>query len=204
MPQWEGNLIRPKCLCAWLVLTIWANTASAVPVRWQFQDVLFSDGASLTGSFIFDTDAPTYPVPDSPDQVDGYSSVNISANASERFLFEWQADYAEECKSEDCGYSGANRLYTVPVSGDCGFETTVCQRNLGIQFDRSLNSTGSPIAVSGYEYYDVRTPGGGTNWGDRRIVSGYVIGTVVPLPAAIWAFGSGLVALGWMRRRNSA
>ena len=37
---------------------------------------------------------------------------------------------------------------------------------------------------------------------DRVIVSGLV--TAVPIPAAVWLFGSALVGLGWFRRSQAA
>jgi hypothetical protein len=48
--------------------------------------------------------------------------------------------------------------------------------------------------VAGFQDQD---PGAG------EVTSAYFGGTtVVPVPAAVWLFGSGLAALGWMRRRS--
>jgi hypothetical protein len=34
-------------------------------------------------------------------------------------------------------------------------------------------------------------------------IDNVVVGSAVPVPAAVWLFGSGLAALGWLRRRRS-
>ena len=38
--------------------------------------------------------------------------------------------------------------------------------------------------------------------GGGSIGSGYIRVTSVPVPAALWLFGSGIAALGWFRRRS--
>jgi len=183
-----------------LVLLLVANTALAAPVRWKFHDVIFNDGTRLTGSFVFDIDAPAYNHPDGR-VIDGYSNVNILTREMHLDLFSWQADYNAACLDQDCGYSSEDMLIA-RVDGDCGVETLICRRGLGIRFDRELNATGGYMSLSGQEFYEMRTATGWSNWGDRRIDSGYIYGTVVPIPAAAWLFGSGLLALGWVRRRG--
>ena len=40
------------------MLLMLSGAATAAPVTWTFQDVVFDDGGVLTGSFVFDADAP--------------------------------------------------------------------------------------------------------------------------------------------------
>lgn len=43
-----------------LVILFWAGAASAAPVQWQLDDVVLTDGASVTGGFSFDAATGTY------------------------------------------------------------------------------------------------------------------------------------------------
>ena len=40
-----------------VILLLAVGSAQAVPVTWTLQDVVFDDGATLSGSFVFDVDS---------------------------------------------------------------------------------------------------------------------------------------------------
>ncbi len=44
---------------SFLVLCVLASSAFAAPVTWTFDNVVFDDGGTLTGSFVFDADSTT-------------------------------------------------------------------------------------------------------------------------------------------------
>jgi hypothetical protein len=76
-----------------------------------------------------------------------------------------------------------------------------------------LTSIDAPVQVSLF-YSDVLTDSGGDfSLEFNSQISGFLAqddgaltGTVsaVPIPAAVWLFGSALAGLGWMRRRKTA
>ena len=59
------------------------------------------------------------------------------------------------------------------------------------------NAGGTLQILSGGEYDP--EPGGGQG---RGIISGSI--STVPVPAAVWLFGSALAGLGWMKRKHTA
>ncbi len=86
-----------------------------------------------------------------------------------------------------------------------------CNSTLTLVYASALTNVGGVIALlPGYsnEQYCVGSLGGclsdqpgGQYDGYRGIVSGTLTASVVPIPAAVWLFASGLGLLGWMRRR---
>jgi hypothetical protein len=89
---------------------------------------------------------------------------------------------------------------------DLNFEYNASLGDLLVQFTRtSATSSGNFVAASGYNWSRAyEWPSGG----DAYANSGYALNSTfnvsqVPIPAAVWLFGSGLGLLGWFRRRQS-
>lgn len=73
---------------------------------------------------------------------------------------------------------------------------------LGLEFEDVI--PGFSAHVAGFEYIIGECGGGEHEHGCRRITSAYFTGdrvAVIPLPAAFWLFGSGLLALAGLTRR---
>ena len=107
------------------------------------------------------------------------------------------------------GPSGFDRL--VALCYDCTPATSDSAEGVGsvtedsfvvhLDFLGPLTSGATEIEVTGYTQIDVRAEffGEHMRYGNS-IVGGSVVSSVVPVPAAVWLFASGLLALGGLRR----
>jgi hypothetical protein len=196
-----------------LVLLISSGTASAVPVLWTIHDAVFEDGTVLTGSFVFDADlmnnaSYTDYSGDTHYYAAGYTEVNIDYEPfpdgpdglpfAEPPPFPVIAGYTVEYVN--CYDSPG--CYTTVTDSDALFLNYYIwpfsyweypdNVDITLAFDHLTNEGG------------YRELGGFLLRGYTNLQSGYLIGTVVPIPAAVWLFGSALAGLGWIRRRQTA
>ena len=116
---------------------------------------------------------------------DTYSNVNITTSTS----FFFGSTYVESPEGGTTPIS----LDLGPVS-DCGLVGV--PKFCILQFDYApLTNQGGIRALGGQEINIF-------NAEQRSIVGGTI--SAVPVPAAVWLFGSGLGLLGWMKRRQTA
>jgi hypothetical protein len=163
-----------------LVLTalLLSLTANAASVTWTVDSLLFSDGGSAYGSFDYDSSTNLY------------SEINITTLRSDGGGF---ANYQSLIPSVP---SNDERLFLVgPGAGGL--------TGVAFLFDSGLTNTGGTVAIiSGEEVfcedYECLQPAGKI----RDVVSGSI--SAVPVPAAVWLFGSALAALGWLRPKPTA
>ena len=158
--------------------------ASGTSITWTLEDVSFGDGNTASGSFMFDADTNTY------------SGINITSTGS-----------------------GANYTYLRPGSGtlDYGFtavETTgsdlIGEYGFALVFVSSLTNLGGSVdfGVNGlfspYESICADFDCTLLLIANQNIVtSGRVTSPgAVPIPAALWLFGSGLLGLIGVARRK--
>lgn len=212
------------------VLVLAAGPAFAVPVQWAFQDVVFDDGATLSGSFIFDEDSDTVilladswvqPFYSDIEINTGYPNNGEPENLDNAFFYAetgsfdgWvgtgqygeSLDYSANPQPEPYGapltVQNGLILDMVQYSSICALAIGgYCDRYLRLDFDSPLTNAGGVINLSGEEFVDWTD---GVNYASntRSIVSGTLVGSAaVPIPAAAWLFGSALVGLGFLRRR---
>jgi hypothetical protein len=183
-------------------LLLGAN-ASAAPVQWTLNDVVFDDGESVTGSFDYDADT------------NSYSNINI-------VTIELYEDYLDV---DDWWWAGSSFDHEGNVVGmtstQAWFLNAACPScpNGGLSADHDVlqlgfstalsNSGGTAVLTTGSFLTIAYDSGAGPFAGspdlsygmDRKIVSGTV--SSVPIPAAAWLFGSALAGLGWLGRKRS-
>ena len=178
-----------KFLFAGLVF-FFSSQANATPVSWELQNWLFDDGGSASGSFVFDADT------------NAFSSISITTTAGTK-------------------QSGASYGVPNPVSPGGG------SFGLGLVAALSADLTGTPVLYA--ELLQDLTNSGGvigvdlvgfslesicaipncnliTLGGERRFLTGSVASvSPVPVPAAVWLFGTALLGfVGMSRRRKVA
>ena len=209
-----------------LFLLFAATPVLAVPVQWTFQDVVLDDGATLTGSFIFDEDSDAVKIVYDTWQQTFYTDIQIEtafpSNGEpknldnqlfydETGLFEGSAGESLAYYTEPEPLPSDGPLFvqdgilfsTVQDSGYCtSSDNYYCDRYLNLDFSSSLTNAGGIVGVTGSETVDGFFYGA-LGFNTRSIVSGTLVGTVVPLPAAVWLFASALAGLGWMRRKQT-
>jgi len=168
---------------ALLALGMLAAPAGAVPVLWTLTDVQFDDGATAIGSFVYDAD------------LDQFSAVSIETTPG----FVPGAVYGEVL------FGAATDALAIPA----GLADLTGAPALQLVFQQPLTNAGGVADLASFvpgfssfeqTCFDASCFSAGV---DRTVLTGGVIGTVVPLPAAGWLFVSAL-ALVWSARRPAA
>lgn len=158
-------------------------SANSAPVKWIVDvqlDDLTGTGA-VTGMFVYDADT------------NSFSDVNVSAVGD---MF--PAASATLISVID-QYSSANSLDFVPTAGDL---TGV--QDVYLNLNASMTNAGGVIDVTAVETYEcLDAP---CDNFDLLYSGTPIVGTIssVPLPAAAWLFGSGLIGLIGMARKKAA
>jgi len=166
-------------------LLLVSGSALAIPVTWTLDNVNLNDGATATGSFIYDADTGVLSSvniittertdPDAIDYLGSYDGTTFAADC-----------VAEPWKCEQLDMSDPTRLQFNNFQGSY----------LSLVIAGELTNFGGTFSLSGGEIDE-----GGSNK-TRMISSGSIVGAnAVPVPAAVWLFGSALAGLGWVRRK---
>ena len=208
-------------------------TAFSAPVTWYLQNVAFDDGATASGSFVYDADTGNYS--------NVQSTTTDSGSSDSSASFQWD-DLDQRWQEVNPAVNGLNGWYygdaTINLEGwsyrewnsnDFPFPTDAS--NLGIHASYACDSfyfigcdevSGVPVLLMNFAT-DLTNAGGtiaidsmaemrcSFGWGScdapafsgsRSSISGVI--TTVPIPAAVWLFGSALAGLGWIRRKQAA
>lgn len=199
MKQLTGMMLLFVCGWAW-----------AIPVTWTLNDVTLAEtisggtyyGATVTGSFTYDADTNTY------------SNVSVLTGPGYPIVAIWYGDLYTETLSPN-GFnpvlSASSDNLTINSGGFgsvfCGF--AFCESNLYLLFASSLTNAGGTVnlVVPGINTVgsreDLLFSGGGGIVSTRFITSGLLVGVAaVPVPAAVWLFGSALAGLSWISRKR--
>ena len=166
-----------------IFLLVGTEPALSAPLRWTLNDVLLTDGATATGSFVFDADTLVV------------SDVNMFTSAGSAL--------------SGASYLGGVNYSRVPSGFWFQFHegedvTPGPIPTFDLIVVNPLDNAGGSVTVrrinEGFCAWATECDGGTfSRWDTREIA--YLSSSVVPIPAAVWLFGSALAGLGWMRRR---
>lgn len=176
-------------LLAALALTGCAVSAQAAPILWTLSDVLFMDGGTASGSFVYDATTDTY------------SNIAITTTDS---LLVTNATYTAGLFGTDTDVA----LVPTAPADQTG------QRTFQLVYQFALTDAGGYVLLydpffPAYSSFDATclNAGCGSIDYDRLVVDGAITGVpyapAVPVPAAAWLLGSALTALGIARRQST-
>jgi len=169
------------------ILLVLPFAAQSAQVTWYLQDVQFEDGGTVEGHFSYNSDSNSY------EEYFYTTDGSILTGGS----YEWGDLSNGNTIIEDL--SDADNLLVTRWDDFYFLEGEA----ISLTFSSSLTNGGGTVAVGGSEFLcngttvDICT----TFSPSRSIISGYA--TTVPIPAAVWLFGSALAGLGWIRRKQA-
>jgi hypothetical protein len=169
-----------------LLLTV--NVALAVPVRWDLQDWEFANSMTVSGSFVFNADINDAGSPLRWTNIDITSEIGPTT-----FNFEG-ASAVSDVLAFVTGVPGIGDLTgTFALLGELETAMTNAGGTINLVLDGGTNFNSSQTVCT--------TTTCGSSESPVFLISGSITGSVVPVPAAVWLFGSALGLLGWMRRK---
>lgn len=164
-----------------LMLCLTSIVSQASPVTWYLKDVVFNDGGTASGSFVFDL--ALNPIER------GYSGINIVSTAGSKLL----------------GNTYTTNYYRSNASWVEFLQTSYYYNNIEFTFDGTLTDSGGSVPLQTYGSFESNCAHISCQrfHNHRFVVSGYVT-SVVPIPPAVYLFGSALTLIGVMRRKISS
>ncbi len=173
----------------WLTIFLLSlGSAQAAPVTWQLNDLAFTDGGTVSGTFTFDWDLPFQ---------QRMSDVNITTSAGSLFAGDvYTSEGPEGAFYDPLGF--AFIFYTDNFVGKTNETVVVLFPTVG-PFGPG---TTQPLPVEAVEFtcLDEGCPFNGTALRSGVSLPDGSI-SVVPLPASVWLFLSALTGLGWIKRK---
>ena len=189
------------------ILGFLSAPAFAVPVEWHFVDTYLDNGWQVTGSFVFDEDAPFNSCKDdNTGQCLGYTPYYSDLNMQvvdpvNDWVFDLRSPdtitaYIKDDPTPSYVQSNPTAAYFQCWAGDaCSSINIPGVPQLNVSWSDALTNAGGTRDVGGA----FRLLYVGEFGFSHSIVSGS-ISSVVPIPATVWLFGSGLMALGGLVR----
>jgi hypothetical protein len=177
---------RLVAIAALLAFPAWVPGAAASPIQWTLTDVLFEDGGTASGSFIYDADT------------NAFSAIAINTSGG---------TLAPPATYTAVIFGTAGDAALVPAAGPDLTGASLLQ----LVFQFPLTNAGGLVflvdpffpTASSFEGGCLNAACTSVDFG-RLMVDGGIIGTpasVVPLPAAAWLLGPALGLLAALRRR---
>jgi hypothetical protein len=161
-----------------ILLFLFSAMAHASPVTWTLENVLFEDGGTAYGSYTYDADINAF--------------TNLSITTTTGSIISLGQTYTTGCYYIYCG-----DLDDTVAAGILGSFAPI----FGFVLDGPMtNNGGSHQLLIGPCQLSCEFEEDGETF--RNVISGSV--SAVPIPAAVWLFGSALAGLGWLRRRQTA
>jgi hypothetical protein len=167
------------CICAICIGLLISPVIAAAPIVWTVQNAVFDDGGTLTGSFVYDADT------------ESFYNVDLVTSVGPKFPGVTFSD-------ADLQLSCCDAITLEINSGEGA--------HLGDQFflfyfEEWLTNSGGvvEIATSSREAICLDND---CNYVDMRYITEGAV-AAVPIPSAVWLFGSALAFLGWIRRKST-
>ena len=171
-------------------LSVFSVSANAIPVEWTLENIRFDDGTGATGSFVFDADTSEWSDINIRTSIansfDGATYLELSASATKPSF-----DDEVWVVNESSGFIDP-RAFLLLLEGP--------MTNAGGIINLQLFGEIACDDVTCDDGYLLRRSELEENTNDGP---GYISGSVVPVPAAVWLFGSALAGLGWFRRKTA-
>jgi hypothetical protein len=162
-----------------------SGSAFSIPVTWTLQDAVFDDGGAATGSFVYDADH------------DVFSDNDINKTVGSVFNGEHYQHGTFFLTSVSLGVT------TVDQPDLTGLPALAMFFTAGGFIPMTNDGRTLFLDTAGGEGYCAvpDCSGAALDRDLREFVSGSI--SAVPVPAAVWLFGSALAGLGWLRRKQT-
>ena len=159
-----------------IFLLLFSAMAEAIPVTWTLENVVFEDGGTAYGSYTYDADTNIF--------------TNLSITTTAGSIITIGQTY-----TLGCNYSGCGNLDDVVVAETPASYPPV----FGFILDAPMTNNGGSLAMLiGPCQTSCEFSADAQSF--RNVISGSV--SAVPIPPAVWLFGSALGGLGWLRRKQ--
>lgn len=172
-----------------LALCLVFATANAAPLRWDIVEMIFDDGGTGSGSFIYDEDTGHV------------SEVLIKTTAGSTLTPGYTYLMANAHVPVIPGPSTG--IAFVSLSG---IPAAPVETILSLGFSPQLTNAGGMVDLLNDSFEAICEEHiwcfGPSVDAQRFLVSGSMKASVVPIPAAAWLFGSALGLLGWVTRKK--
>jgi hypothetical protein len=172
-----------------IVALLVSAITNAAPVTWTLNNYVFDDGGTASGSFVMDSVSKEI------------TAANIVTSSGSAFAGEsYDATVAEYdgIVGRD-SFPGFVQFFSDNLPGRTNETVFVLTIHTGFDFSGGTYLTGAGEFRCNAEIYCATD---NVILREAPALEGFI--TSVPVPAAVWLFGSALAGLGWMRRKQVA
>ena len=201
-----GVLKGMRILSALLLIFV-AHASNAAPVVWEINTTAtgaagVSQDPVLIGTIVYDADAAFGPSVISSNLTYDASYYGPLGGAPQLLNFDVAGGYPPDLNFHD---SASGQWFANP-----NWDPTIVTGafSLSMSLDQELTNAGGNVGFSAEVTFCRPDPelgcDGPVEVFTENSFSGTLTATAVPVPAAVWLFGSALAGLGWFRRKQTA